>query len=842
MTEHIMQCCYTNAVKETGGKISSGWQAVAVTENIPSDAYTNCVNLQNANSTIQSHMVDEQGNVLNLLEITGDGSYVYVSRTQYGLTDRLGRPNMFSHAYIFSWKQEDILRDPNRFLTLTADNFAKDEESAAAPKDGLKRAAPFTLERALERAGMTDESYLTLIQCVYARYTDRKATKPVFVQYDGTDEQLQAILYCVYCGLPYFVRRNLSVASTAAGASKSHHLVFSTAAAGHDSYVLPQTGENNVLTPRTLRRIDRYGFVDHAVRNWRSLDMNDYFQKLEKLAAELGDASASDKLILKTAHLLIQDPSPSALSDEELSGRLSDALHSLSRGSQRMEEYICDMLEETCRRRISLTEESEADLAQWLAAPVTARLPDAGEQYNIYILSTLPLDDAARRLHNLPKPVFERYSHALEKSDGGLAILDHYYAAYGLEGGEITWKALGDLLAETRYLPNPVEVKNRVDQEAWELYDRQLQLPGQAQSACQSLLGLMRVLLPQDQLADCAESAKERYWDTISLEENFTYRNLEEYQAMRCGYPPCELYLKLCGMIRIYESSGEERFLRELSHLSSQESQLFEDQEGADTIREALERELCRIDPQARKLSSWIDAVSIPGVKPVLDSILELRQHMARQNYLGVINAFQQIAQEGPDVGGGRLLRIVAESTEEECLRHDSQERWVPLDIWLTLGRALYPNDIFRIFDEHELCLTHADESRVVGQSKLLQTPSCLRQAEDYVQAKRKSAKAVQKWLNVVKRRRQSDERRQRKDTDGSFLGSIFSQLPFGGGDGSRDKPDGRAPSQDRDPSAGRDAARGKTPSRGRDEPWPGGPGQRDSSRPRRDDRGRRKK
>ena len=83
MTETIMQCCYTNAVHEADGKISSGWQTVAVSANIPSDAYSSCVNLQSANSTIQSQMTDERGNVLNLFEITGDGAYVYVSRAQY---------------------------------------------------------------------------------------------------------------------------------------------------------------------------------------------------------------------------------------------------------------------------------------------------------------------------------------------------------------------------------------------------------------------------------------------------------------------------------------------------------------------------------------------------------------------------------------------------------------------------------------------------------------------------------------------------------------------------------------------------------------------------------------
>ena len=167
MTENIMQCCYTNAVQEVGGKISSGWQPVAVSDNIPSEAYNGCVSLQNANATIQAPMVDERGNVLNLYEITGDGSFVYVSRTQYGLVDRLGRPNMFSHAYIFSWKKEDVIGDPNTFLTIDRSNFAEDEQTASTQKTQLHRNAALTLEQAMRTAGLTPETYLTLIQCVY---------------------------------------------------------------------------------------------------------------------------------------------------------------------------------------------------------------------------------------------------------------------------------------------------------------------------------------------------------------------------------------------------------------------------------------------------------------------------------------------------------------------------------------------------------------------------------------------------------------------------------------------------------------------------------------------------
>ena len=221
MTETIMQCCYTNAVQEIGGKISSGWQPVAVTNNIPSEAYNGCVKLQNANSTIQSHMVDERGNVLNLFEITGDGAYVYVSRTQYGLLDRLGRPNMFSHAYIFSWKQEDIICDPNVILTLDKSNFVDNEEAAVNVKTSLARKESFTLQRALQSAGMDEKAYLTLIRCVYSQYSERKAAKPIYVYYDGSEDQMQAILYCIYYGIPHYMRRNLSIASAVSNTSDS---------------------------------------------------------------------------------------------------------------------------------------------------------------------------------------------------------------------------------------------------------------------------------------------------------------------------------------------------------------------------------------------------------------------------------------------------------------------------------------------------------------------------------------------------------------------------------------------------------------------------------------------
>ncbi len=787
MTENILQCCYTNAVKEAGGKISSGWQAVVVSEDLPSEAYAACVSLQNANSTLQSHVVDEQGNVLNLLEITGDGTYVYVSRTQYGLTDRLGRPNMFSHAYIFPWKQGEVISDPNVFLTLTDRNFAKDEETARQTRDSLERSEPFTLARALERAGMRSETYLTLIRCVYAQYSERKAAKPLYVQCDGAEEQMRAILYCIYMGIPYSMRRNLSVASAAAGTSKSYHLVFSADAARHGNFVVPGTGENNILTPRAERRIARCGFVEHAAAHCREQDMDAYFRQLEKLALELGDPAASDELILRIAHQLLEAAPLSELTDEELGGRLSDALRSKSYGSQRMEEYISSMLDEVCWRKGSLTEESDANLAERLTAPVTERLADAGERYNIYHLSTLPVEAAAKLLHNLSKPVFERYSQTLVESGKGREILDHYYAVYGLADRELSWELLDSFLAETSYVRGAVKTRDAIDAAAWKLYDAQLGRSDGAR-AYTALMALMRRLLPPEQLHGCGEAAKEAYWEKLTF-LSFSYRKIDEYRLMKIqGNKRYDQYMAVYAILAAYDEKGEDAFFRELHQFAAAYELIFTQSKNSIPFVSKLEEELRLLSPQSEALFGWIPVVTIPDAGAVLEDILALRNRLHQREFDGFVDAYRQILEQSRGVRSAkRLEKELSKALAAECRKADKPGSWVPVDVWLVLGASLYPDNAFRIFDEADPCVLRIEEARAVEGSRLLSEAFYIHQAESFVQSKGKSAKVVHKWLGERKsaeRRRRADERKLRQDADGSVLDrglAFFSQLTTGG-------------------------------------------------------------
>lgn len=768
MTDSIMQCCYTNAEQEVGGKISSGWQAVAVTNNIPSDAYNGCIKLQNANSTIQSHMVDERGNILNLFEITGDGSYAYVSRTQYGLVDRLGRPNMFSHAYIFSWKQEEVIADPNLILTLDRCNFADNEETAKQEKISLVRREPFSLFEALQISGMNEKTYLTLIQCVYLQYSERKSAKPLYVKYDGTDEQMQAILYCVYYGIPYYMRRNLAISSAVSNSSESKNLIFSEHAEKFETYIIPQTGENNILTPRAVRKIARYGFVDFVAQNYSTHDISRYHAQLERTAIELGDPTASNELILKIAHLLIAKTKLVELSDGELDSRLSDALRSKSYGSQRMDLYISEMLDEVCVRKLFLSEENEATLAERLSTSATDELVSSGEQYNIYRFSTLEIEEAAKMLSNMVGPSLSRYCQALSNSPKGLQILDYYYAEYSLTDGEVTWERLSELFDQTSFMVSRRKTVDAIDAKAWELYYSLLDKGENISFAYNSLMELMELLYGKGNRYRYEQSAREAYWEKKDF-GSFAYNELDTYKLMSISSVKCKMFAHMYAVVDAYKLKGEEEFLVTLNAFFL----LFRNQIAQDKlsgiILSAIEKAVKGVSSTSIGLYNWMKIASIADAQELFEEIMKARNMLKSRQFDKFVEVHRNIVQVSSfSRNSGSLRAILGESLLEECKRMDCAQEPIPLDVWLVLGSSQYAN-AFRIFDvtSPRPYILDQHETFVVIPSKLLSVHPYSLYAEDYILDKGAEAKTVKKWISEqknVEKRRRMDERRVKPD------------------------------------------------------------------------------
>ena len=113
----------------------------------------------------------------------------------------------------------------------------------------------FNLEEALKKAQLSDKNYATLIQCVYTQFSNKKSAKPLFIQYDGTEENMMNILFCIYSAIPLSMRRKLSVASVVTSNTVDKNIIFSINAKEKEQYIVPNTGENNILTNRMERKI-----------------------------------------------------------------------------------------------------------------------------------------------------------------------------------------------------------------------------------------------------------------------------------------------------------------------------------------------------------------------------------------------------------------------------------------------------------------------------------------------------------------------------------------------------------------------------------------------------------
>lgn len=378
--EPVYQCCYTNATRSEGNTASSGWQVVAASADLPRDAYEACVKLQNANAALCANAVDEQGNVLVLDEYSGDGGYLYVIRTRFGLSDRLGRPNMFSHALIFPLKNNvGVLRDPNYFLALDATAFLGGE-GALSWEQTPPCTAFLTLEQAMTLAGLDRERCAALLRCVYAQ-VEAKGAPPLYIQYEGSALRIRGLLHCIYGGLPRYLVKGLRAASCPTANDGGKHLVFSRNARSRERYFIPQTGENTVLTPRVERRLDRMGYVDYAVLHLPFEKIPDFLGNLELLAVSLGDPSASNPQILKLAFQFSTHAQMSGFTDSELESNLVDALRLPVSENRWVEMLLTRMLGEMTKRALRLAPESETLLDGWLAHTSSQELLAAGRAY-----------------------------------------------------------------------------------------------------------------------------------------------------------------------------------------------------------------------------------------------------------------------------------------------------------------------------------------------------------------------------------------------------------------------------------------------------------------------------
>ncbi len=751
MDSKVFQCCYTNAVRRHGDTVSTGWQTVAVSPDIPREAYAACSKLQNANSSIQAVPKDESGDVLKLTEIYGDGACIYVLRTVYGLVDDKGRPNMFSHAYIFPLKDgPQAIEDPNIFLSLDGANF-KDSEEAAESWDGrLTYLAPLTLDAAMERAGIDGEEYIKLLRCVYAQFSEKKAPKPLYVQYDGTAENMRAILYCVYYGLPYGIRRMLKIASCPSGGDASKNLIFSRNAGEKGLYVDPATGENNILTGRVEKRIDRCGFIDHAARELPHGEFAGFFSDLDRMTESLGDPMGQNELAVKLAYTLLSGGDVTALSDGELEITLSDTLRLKPTSDERVCGFIAKLVGELDSRALKLSDENELTLSDWITSTDSAVLRDAGTGHSVCRLFALTDGEAAEKLAAMPDDSRAFYISVIRGKERGQAILEVYFDDR-LRRSEADWASLRSALDDSAALADPSGIRASILQKAEMLYTLRASEGVDPVENLNGYLDVLKSVLPPEECRIRRRRALEEYWQGVSY-DNFTLEKAQEYLAMHSDdIPQSRAVVGLLTVGALYDPNNESEFFLELRRLMFGAKAPSSAMEKAQVTARLKEIVASCAPGRVDNFEKWVEWTSGASTVTQVNALVALRAALIPFNSEKVVEALgnQELVEisrrRSGGVGGGLTQMI-----ERECDRHDTKDAPLPIDLWLKLGGMRLSNP-FDIFDSGKACVLSADPAEAARESRLLRLPKYRTLAENYVRMKGGASKAVRRWLGEAK-------------------------------------------------------------------------------------------
>lgn len=788
MKNHIFQCCYTNASEESGGRVSSGWKAVFVSPEIPSDAYSTCLKLQGANSSLQGPTQDEFGNTLNLLEINGDGNYLYVIRSFYGLTDRLGRPNMFSHAIIFPCKDSEFIGDPNLYLTMAGQSFAKSEAELPRSTEDIVWDSNFELRETLIQCGLSYQTYTTLIQCVYSQISDKKSIEPIYIQYDGTEKQMMGLLYCIYSGLPFSIRRRLSVASVQTNNQVNKNLIFSICAKEKNFYIIPETGENNVLTARSERRLSRLLFVDYFTKKEATLYASRYFYELEQNAVKLGEISKLDEQILRFAHLMIVGVSD--VNDEDLNIRLSELLHSESLDNHAAVDLVCNLLKEVMRRGLFLSEEND-ELLQKHSRDSGGILKTALKEYRQYRFDSYSPEQAVRSLSEMPEAIFKEYQEQLRSSDNGLAVLDGYYTQLLAGEDHCTWELLERVLQASDFMDasRPRTIA-QISESAWntftaELYaamsihddDRTVAAVKEYTSFMnESYLGLRRT-------EDFESKAKNEYWEKFSFAD-FSFDSFQLYAEMKNDSPKSKVIMRFCELPN-FAKDDVLNYYQEVKSFFEEYSDCFIDFRR-DDVRKVLFDQTLKVTKNENlpHFEQWGYIFMESPNGETLNVLRELYANIYFHEFdeakikdairrfidLGDSNAFLKKNYFNKVTN---TLILMLYSTERE-----NSNLVIELDIWLELATEVYAN-CFELFETYgDLKIIEISPELVVNNSELIHKQEYIKAAEEYAAGRGKKKEFLNEWLKEVKRIPENLPQSEEEKQNGSENGALSSTQP----------------------------------------------------------------
>ncbi len=503
MKDTVIQCCYTNASHELGKNVVSGWQTVAVSPGMPADAYQKAVSYMNIHSSMQGKVKNEDGSDVKLIEIYGDGKYLYYIRTKYGLLDHTGRPNLFSHAYIFPWTTENMLFDPNVYLTIDAANF-KDNEADALhiPREFIRTGSMNTLAE-MRSINLSPNALGYIVRGIYAQMTDKTIHESLYIQFDGDERKMLGLIYCIYAVLPHDFARFFSISSDNGEPNRDLTVILSREARKHNYYLDPYLGEDNVIGPRLNNKLRRLVYVDFPALHVERYDPQIYMRNLEELVKWFGDSEPYDEYSFKMAHVKYFNELSKTVTADQCAEYITDALRAKKCQSAGMDKLLASIMERGVSCGMFIEEEEEFAITMRAYRHNSAGLINAMENYTVDLFHKLTTDQSARKLARMNDMLRERYISYFSFVDpvSGGEILDKYYTDYFVEYELLDEEKLGEVIEEIGDFAEKPHTKEKIYKAILELYKKQ-RLSGNTTGSMYVLFYEMVDKMEDDELND----------------------------------------------------------------------------------------------------------------------------------------------------------------------------------------------------------------------------------------------------------------------------------------------------------------------------------------------------
>lgn len=444
------QACYTRL---DGNTNASGWKTCNLSPDMRAEMQSFFESSEKVNEIIAAPIC--------LMKIFGNGTYTGISHIQYGTKDNFGRPKFFSHGFVFEDSYE-FLKDPNRILTVAPDNFRFTLEETANIPTSLMRTAAWTDESAIRRCGMTKNSYIQYMECVYAALFAR-TKMTIYVKTDGTDEMMKALLYLTYSALPYSLRPRISASDSEKNA-KNMMLVFTSEIPAGYKYVDPKTGANNIVDRAHERRLQENEFALCYVENFPMLPENrtKYYATIEEYLRHMGDIRQSEMGALRLAFNMMTRTKNR--SNEAIIGLLYDWLNLNVPTNDCIIQNYCEvlhMISERCKNVLnkedyfaipSEIEETLKDRLHQIASPL---LEKAYLDYVLSLFTEYQRDDNESFLvldkQKEDEVLFTKVCAKMYENAAFKDLLRRYYYKQTNELNATEYEQISKFYAEARY-------------------------------------------------------------------------------------------------------------------------------------------------------------------------------------------------------------------------------------------------------------------------------------------------------------------------------------------------------------------------------------------------------